>query len=77
MGKNLGPGHDVILPRCNPLALSPISRRVASGWDGQRGVLIRETGIREAENTSRAVPKNTAEDDRHTKGGRIEKDASY
>lgn len=35
MGENLGPGHDVIMPRCNPLALSPISRRLRVSGTGR------------------------------------------
>ena len=36
MGKNLGSGHDVIKSRCNPVALSPISRRLRlSGMERQ------------------------------------------
>jgi len=35
MGENLGPGHDVIMSRCNPLALSPISRRLRVSGTGR------------------------------------------
>lgn len=44
-GENLGPGHDVIVCRCNPFALSPISRGSRlSGMGRERRALIRETG---------------------------------
>ncbi len=35
MGENLGPGHDVIMSQCNPLALSPISRRLRVSGTGR------------------------------------------
>lgn len=44
-GENLGPGHDVIVCGCNPLALSPISRGSRlSGMGKERRALIRESG---------------------------------